>query len=103
MLIAYNACHARCARRSHCACLWYGRAIGRHYGAIRSNFQFDQKFLWLFVGRDASRMRFLFESYRRPPYGAAGDITQDPAALFQFRIMYSGDNAKAADVWTSKP
>jgi hypothetical protein len=44
---------------------------------FRSNFQFDRKFLWLFVGRDASRMRFLFESYRRPLYGAAGDITPD--------------------------
>lgn len=44
---------------------------------FRSNFQFDRKFLWLFAGRDASRMRFLFESYRRPLYGAAGDITPD--------------------------
>lgn len=38
---------------------------------FRSQFQFDQKFLWLFIGRDASRMRFLFGSYRRPLYQAA--------------------------------
>ncbi|MFK2875705.1 hypothetical protein [Rhodanobacter hydrolyticus] len=44
---------------------------------FRSKFQFDRKFLWLFVGRDASRMRFLFDSYRRPLYRAAGDITPD--------------------------
>ena len=44
---------------------------------FRSKFQFDQKFLWLFVGRDASRMRFLFDSHRRPLYHAAGDITPD--------------------------
>ena len=33
--------------------------------------------LWLFIGRDASRMRFLFGSYRRPLYQAAGDITPE--------------------------
>ena len=44
---------------------------------FRSQFQFDQKFLWLFIGRDASRMRFLFGSYRRPLYQAAGDITPE--------------------------
>lgn len=44
---------------------------------FRSEFQFDRKFLWLFIGRDASRMRFLFGSYRRPLYQAAGDITPD--------------------------
>ncbi len=42
---------------------------------FRSYFQFDRKFLWLFVGRDTSRMRYLFDSYRRPLYDAAGDIT----------------------------
>ncbi len=42
---------------------------------FRSQFQFDRKFLWLFIGRDASRMRFLFGSYRRPLYQAAADIT----------------------------
>ena len=42
---------------------------------FRSYFQFDRKFLWLFVGRDASRMQYLFDSYRRPLYDAAGDIT----------------------------
>ncbi|MBD8900365.1 hypothetical protein [Rhodanobacter sp. DHG33] len=44
---------------------------------FRSKSQFDRKFLWLFVGRDASRMRFLFDSYRRPLYRAAGDITPE--------------------------
>lgn len=42
---------------------------------FRSKFQFDEKFLWLFMGHDESRMRFLFESYRRPLYQAAVDIT----------------------------
>lgn len=42
---------------------------------FRSNFQFDRKFLWLFIGRDAGRMRFLFDSYHRPLYQAAGNIT----------------------------
>ena len=44
---------------------------------FRSKFQFDRKFLWLFVGRDTSRMRFLFGSYQRPLYQAAGDITPE--------------------------
>lgn len=44
---------------------------------FRSHFQFDQKFLWLFIGRDASRMRFLFGNYRRPLYQAASDITPE--------------------------
>ena len=44
---------------------------------FRSEFQFDRKFLWLFVGRDPSRMRFLFGSYRRPLYQAASDITPE--------------------------
>ena len=44
---------------------------------FRSKFQFDRQFLWLFVGRDASRMRFLFASYRRLLYQAAGDITPE--------------------------
>ena len=42
---------------------------------FRSAFQFDREYLWLFIGRDASRMRFLFERYRKPLYGAAGDLT----------------------------
>lgn len=42
---------------------------------FRSQFQFDRKFLWLFIGRDWRRMRWLFGSYRRPLYQAAGDIT----------------------------
>jgi hypothetical protein len=44
---------------------------------FRSEFQFDERFLWLFVGRDASRMRFLFGSYQHPLYHAAGDITPE--------------------------
>lgn len=44
---------------------------------FRSRFQFDRKFLWLFVGRDALRMRFLFESSRRPLYQAASDISPE--------------------------
>ena len=44
---------------------------------LRSKFQFDQKFLWLFIGRYPSRMRFLFDSYQRPLYRAAGDITPE--------------------------
>lgn len=44
---------------------------------FRSAFQFDRKYLWLFMGRDAARMRFLFGSYRRPLYQAASDITPD--------------------------
>ena len=42
---------------------------------FRSEFQFDRKFLWLFIGRDAARMRFLFGSYQRPLYLAADDVT----------------------------
>nr|WP_229238189.1 hypothetical protein [Dyella amyloliquefaciens] len=51
-----------------------------HDGPIypfRFKFQFDRKFLWLFVGQDASRMRFLFDSGQRPLYRAAGDITPE--------------------------
>lgn len=44
---------------------------------FRSEFQFDRKFLWLFIGRDAIRMRFLFGSTRRPLYQAASDITPE--------------------------
>jgi len=44
---------------------------------FRSRFQFDKQFLWLFVGREASRMRFLFGSHQRPLYRAAGDITPE--------------------------
>ena len=42
---------------------------------FRSQFQFDRKFLWLFIGRDWRRMWWLFGGYRRPLYHAAGDIT----------------------------
>lgn len=42
---------------------------------FRSKFQFDCKFLWLFIGRDWQRMWWLFGSHRRPLYEAAVDIT----------------------------
>lgn len=42
---------------------------------FRSEFQFDRKFLWLFIGRDWRRMHWLFGSRRRPLYQAASDIT----------------------------
>lgn len=42
---------------------------------FRCEFQFDGNFLWLFIGRNASRMDFLFCSYQRPLYQAAGNIT----------------------------
>lgn len=45
---------------------------------FRSKFQFDEFFRWVFVGRDPERMDFLFNSYDRPLYRAAIDIT--PAA-----------------------
>lgn len=44
---------------------------------FRSLFQFTQTYLWLFVGRDAARMSFLFSNYRRPLYQAAADITPE--------------------------
>jgi len=44
---------------------------------FRSRFQFDRKFLWLFLGRDTLRMRFLFDSHSRPLYRAAGEITPE--------------------------
>lgn len=44
---------------------------------FRSEFQHDQSFLWLFTGRDPDRMRFLFGSYSRPLYMAAGSITPE--------------------------
>jgi len=42
---------------------------------FRSKFQFDTSHLWLFLGRDASRMQWLFASYDRPLYRSAADIT----------------------------
>lgn len=50
---------------------------------FRSKFQFDRKFLWLFVGRDISRMRYLFGSRQRPLYSAAADITPENWQLDQ--------------------
>src|SRR3546814_371813 len=41
---------------------------------FRSQFQFDRKFLWLFIDRKSTRMRWLFASYRRPLSAAAADI-----------------------------
>lgn len=45
---------------------------------FRSDFQFDEAFRWVFLGRDRKRMSFLFNSCERPLYHAAMDIT--PAA-----------------------
>ena len=42
---------------------------------FRSKFQFDRSHLWLFLGRDAPRMRWLFASYDRPLYNSTMDIT----------------------------
>lgn len=42
---------------------------------FRAKFQFDRKFLWLFIGRDWRRMWWLFGSHSRPLYQAAADIT----------------------------
>ncbi|MEN1925042.1 hypothetical protein [Luteimonas qiangzhengi] len=44
---------------------------------FRSNFQFDEEFRWVFLGRNDERMRFLFSSYERPLYLAAMDITPE--------------------------
>lgn len=44
---------------------------------FRSNFQFDEEFRWVFLGRSDERMRFLFSSYERPLYLAAVDITPE--------------------------
>ena len=44
---------------------------------FRSNFQFDEEFRWVFLGRNGERMRFLFNSYERPLYLAAMDITPE--------------------------
>ncbi|WP_458788729.1 antitoxin Xre/MbcA/ParS toxin-binding domain-containing protein [Dyella jiangningensis] len=54
---------------------------------FRSKFQFDRKFLWLFVGQDASRMRFLFDSHQRPLYRAAGEITPEDW-LYEKRVLH---------------
>ena len=45
---------------------------------FRSEFQFDEDYLWLFMGRDWRRLRRMFGSYNLPLYLAATDIT--PAA-----------------------
>src|SRR5690606_16001303 len=44
---------------------------------LRSSLRSDHTVWGLFIGRDAARMRFLFGSYRRPLYRAAGDITPE--------------------------
>ena len=52
-----------------------------HDGPIypfRSKFQFDQDFLWLFIGRDWHRLRKLFGNYSLPLYHAASDLTPEP-------------------------
>lgn len=45
---------------------------------FRSEFQFDEDYLWLFLGRDWRRLRRMFGSYRLPLYHAASDITPVP-------------------------
>ena len=45
---------------------------------FRSEFQFDEHHLWLFVGRSRSRLARLFYSYKLPLYRAARDLTPDP-------------------------
>lgn len=45
---------------------------------FRSQFQFDEDYRWLFLGRDWRRLRRLFGSYRLPLYHAASDLTPDP-------------------------
>lgn len=45
---------------------------------FRSQFQFDEDFCWLFLGRDWRRLQRLFGSYRLPLYHAASDHTPEP-------------------------
>lgn len=45
---------------------------------FRSEFQFDEDYRWLFLGRDWRRLRRLFTSYRLPLYHAATDLTPEP-------------------------
>jgi hypothetical protein len=45
---------------------------------FRSEFQFDEDFRWLFLGRDWGRLRRLFGTYRLPLYHAASDLTPEP-------------------------
>lgn len=42
---------------------------------FRSTFQFDDEFRWFFLGSSRKRMDFLFNSYERPLYRAAMDLT----------------------------
>jgi hypothetical protein len=44
---------------------------------FRSEFQFDQDFRWLFMGRDWCRLRRMFGTYRLPLFHAASDITPE--------------------------
>jgi len=44
---------------------------------FRSQLQFDQEHLWLFVGRDWKRLRRLFNSYSLPLYSAASSCTPE--------------------------
>lgn len=45
---------------------------------FRSQFQFDEDYRWLFLGRNWQRLRRLFGSYRLPLYHAASDLTPEP-------------------------
>lgn len=42
---------------------------------LRSKFQFDVQYLWLFVGRDWCRLSRMFHDRRLPLYHAASDVT----------------------------
>lgn len=42
---------------------------------FRSEFQFDERHLWLFLGHDRSRLARLFHNRKLPLYLAAGDLT----------------------------
>ena len=44
---------------------------------FRSEFQFDEDFRWLFLGRDWGRLRRLFGTYRLPLYQVASDLTPE--------------------------
>ena len=44
---------------------------------FRSQFQFDEDYRWLFLGRNWQRLRRLFGSYRLPLYHAASDLTPE--------------------------
>ena len=60
----------------------FDRLEGRNHDEptypFRSKFQFDARYLWLFVGRDWRRLSRMFHDRRLPLYHAASDITPEP-------------------------